>query len=607
MAQFNAINRGVYIADNLYFLRAVNTESVDLVCIDPPFAKNETFGRKKPHDQDPLKPPLTPAERDNELRLLASWGINTPADADAARINWPETAYKDFWSWENDIHEDWLVDLRRTHEPIADLINVTRYTHSESTAAYLCYMAIRLLEIHRVLKPTGSLYLHCDHTANGYLRQLLDAVFGKDSFRNEIVWLRTNAPTASDFQFGCVHDTILAYAKTPDSPINKVFIPYSEQYVKTQYKYSDAKGPYQATPLTAQGPRYGHSGKSWRGIDVTAKNLHWIVPTAIPDGITLPEDWKNYNSIERLDWFDQNGLIHWPPKGNIPRFKRYLSTADGIRVSDVISDIAGLQGASKERTGYPTQKPVALAERIIAAASNPNDVVLDCFAGCAYVAVAAERLERQWVACDIQPRSWTVFKRQFNKPRLALLTCHDLTTGQQVLSDNPIVTIHGPKQLPEREYWPGEGPDADVPPVKDLRLPEPKFKIPASIIPEPEMLRELLKLSGYTAWCCGFANRRPGDKIVETTRNFHLDHIAPKSKENTGTSNDIQNRAPMCPYHNIRKNNRRVGLAEYRQEIADAGELMVDTVNDLINLDYALVEANRLFGIAWAKKYPMGV
>ena len=121
------------------------------------------------------------------------------------------------------------------------------------------------------------------------------------------------------------------------------------------------------------------------------------------------------------------------------------------------------------------------------------------------------------------------------------------------------------------------------------------------------MLRELLKLSGYTAWCCGFANRRPDGKIVETVRNFHLDHIAPKSKENTGTSNDIQNRAPMCPYHNIRKNNRRVGLAEYRQEIADAGELMVDTVNDLINLDYALVETKRLFGIAWAKKYPMGV
>ncbi len=555
MAEFNAINRGVYIADNLYFLRAVNTESVDLVCIDPPFAKNETFGRKKANDKDPLKPPLTPAERDNELRLLASWGIKTPADADAARINWPETAYKDFWSWENDIHEDWLVDLRRTHEPIADLINVTRYTHSEGTAAYLCYMAIRLLEIHRVLKPTGSLYLHCDHTTNGYLRQLLDAVFGKENFRNAIVW-HYNKWTNAAAYFQRNHDTVLFYAKSAATQYNK-------QFVMTAHKER----------IIARG---------WD------RNV-------VQGG------------VRQLLVYDREKAAKEMSKDKYDRVVFRDDNDDGTAMSDVWVDINYLASGSKERTGYPTQKPIALAERIIAASSNPDDVVLDCFAGCAYVAVAAERLERRWVACDLQPRSWTVFKRQFNKPQLALLTCHDLTTGQQVLSDNPIVTIHGPKQLPEREYWPGEGPDADVPPVKDFILPEPKFKVPASIIPEPEMLRDLLKLSGYTAWCCGFANRRPDGKIVETVRNFHLDHIAPKSKENTGTSNDIQNRAPMCPYHNIRKNNRRVGLAEYRQEIADAGELMVDTVNDLINLDYALVEANRLFGIAWAKKYPMGV
>ena len=603
MAQFNAINRGVYIADNLYFLRAVNTESVDLVCIDPPFAKNETFGRKKPNDQDPLKPPLTPAERDNELRLLASWGINTPADADAARINWPETAYKDFWSWENDIHEDWLVDLRRTHEPIADLINVTRYTHSESTAAYLCYMAIRLLEIHRVLKPTGSLYLHCDHTANGYLRQLLDAVFGDGEndtpgFRNEITWQRA-AGRAKGSQhapksLGVDTDTILWYSKGNQTTFHRVYQKLNESEMRKLFPHddNDGKGGYNTNvPLFCQpsmGPRpnlcYEYNG---------VHNPH-------------PSGWRV--SRKKLAEMDSRGEIIWRD-GKRPLRKSYAKDYQGKPVGSLWTDINNLTatGENAERTGYPTQKPVALAERIIKASTNTGDVVLDCFAGCAYVAVAAERLERRWVACDLQPRSWTVFKRQFNKPQLTLLTCHDLTTGQQVLSDNPMVTIHGPKQLPGREYWPGEGPDADVPPIKDLRLPEPKFKVPASIIPEPEMLRELLKLSGYTAWCCGFANRRPGDKIVETTRNFHLDHIAPKSKENTGTSNDIQNRAPMCPYHNIRKNNRRVGLAEYRQEIADAGELMVDTVNDLINLDYALVEANRLFGIAWAKKYPMGV
>ena len=554
MAGFNAVNRGVYIADNLDFLRAVNTESVDLVCIDPPFAKNETFGRKKPGDQDPLKPPLTAAERDNELRLLASWGIHTPAEADAARINWPETAYKDFWTWENDIHEDWLVDLRRTHEPAADLINVTRYTHSESTAAYLCYMAIRLLEIHRILKPTGSVYMHCDHTANGYLRQLMDAVFGKDNFRNSIVWHYNKWTNAASY-FQRNHDTVLFYAKSAAAKYNK-------QFVMTAHKER----------IIARG---------WDSNVVQGGVRQLLVYNREKAAKEMSK-----SKYDRIVFRDENN--------------------DGTAMPDVWVDINYLPSGSKERTGYPTQKPVGLAERIIAASSNTNDVVMDCFAGCAYVAVAAERLERQWVACDIQPRAWTVFKRQFNKPQLALLTCHDLTTGQQVLSDNPIVTIHGPKQLPEREYLPGEGPDADVPPVKDLRLPEPKFKVPASIIPEAEMLRDLLKLSGYTAWCCGFANRRPDGRIIETARNFHLDHIAPKSKGNTGTSNDIQNRAPMCPYHNIRKNNRRVGLAEYRQEIADAGELMVDTVNELVNLDYALVEANKLFGIAWARKYPPG-
>ena len=178
------------------------------------------------------------------------------------------------------------------------------------------------------------------------------------------------------------------------------------------------------------------------------------------------------------------------------------------------------------------------------------------------------------------------------------MTCHDTTTGQQVLGDNPTVTIHGPNQLPERT-----SPVTETQ-IRDLKLPERKFKIPASIIPEPEMLEKLLALSGYMAWCCGFANRRPDGGIVKTVRNFHLDHIAPKSIDNTGTSNEIQNRAPLCPYHNIRKSNRRIGLAEYRQEIADAGEMLVNSINDLINLDYALAQANLIYGQAYAQKHP---
>ena len=542
---FNAINRGVYIADNYDFLTALNTESVDLVCIDPPFAKNETFGRKSARAKDPLKPPLTEAERDNELRLLQSWGINSPADADQAGINWPETAYKDFWSWETDIHEEWLINLRATHQPIADLIAVTRRTHSESVAAYLCYMAVRLLEIHRILKPTGSLYLHCDHTANGYLRQALDAIFGRANFRNEIAWCY-NKWTNAAMSFQNNHDTILFYTKADGYTFNK-------QYHITGRKQVSIDRGWETN--TVQG------GK---------------------------------RQIMVYDWNKADAEIASKPAGHYDRVIDMNRKPPGSAIPDWWEGIPYLNSQAKERAGYPTQKPVALAERIIAASANEGDIVLDCFAGCAYVAVAAERLRRRWVACDIQPRAWTVFKRQFNKPQLALLNCHDLTTGQQVLSDAPVVTIHGPGELPRRDYRPGESPD-DEAAIPDIQLPEPKFKIPASLIPEREMLARLLELSDYKAWCCGFANRMPDGAIVRTTRNFHLDHIAPRSRRGTGTSNEIQNRAPMCPDHNIRKSNRRIALAEYRAEIADAGDMLVNTVDELIDLDYAFHHANRLY------------
>ncbi len=261
-------------------------------------------------------------------------------------------------------------------------------------------------------------------------------------------------------------------------------------------------------------------------------------------------------------------------------------------LTDVWSDIMPFQqnSTSIERTGYPTQKPVALAERIIKASSNEGDIVLDCFAGCAYVAMAAERLERQWVACDINLRAWTTFKRQFSKPTLAVLACNDETTGQQVLDGNPVVTVHGPEQLPERIT-----PEREATP-KPFALPERQFKVPASIMPEREMLEFLLGLSGYTAWCCGFANRRADGQVVQTTRNFHLDHVDPKSKEG---SNQLMNRAPLCPHHNIRKSNRPVALREYRMEISEAGEMLADK---LVDLPWAYQQALDRYVVANAQK-----
>ncbi len=513
----NAENRGVYISDNLPFLKSLNDECIDLVCIDPPFAKNETFGRKNERSPDPLKPPLSDEEKETEMALLRRWGIRNEQEANDAGIDWPATRYKDFWSWQ-DVHESWLKDIEDDHPGVHKLIEATQEIHGDGTAAYLCYMAVRLFEIKRVLKDTGSLYLHCDHTAGAYLRQLLDAIFGngqngKPGFRNEIVW-SYNGGGMPRKAFGRKHDNILFYTKGRDYTFTRQYRPYAES----------------ASGRHSDGSRFDYE----RGAGMTAV-------------------WADISPVNTMD---------------------------------------------KERTGYPTQKPVALAERIIKASCPDGGVVLDCFAGCAYVAIAAERLNRNWIACDINPRAWTVFKRQFSKPKLAMLTCAEPTHNLSPSMLGNIVTVHGPSELPVL----GTPARDDTPPSFKLQAKPRMFKVPASLIPEDEMLVTLLEMSDYTAWCCGFANRKSNGEVVRTTRNFHLDHLAPKSKD--GTSNEIHNRAPMCPYHNIRKSNRQVMLAEYREEIAAAGELMVESIDDLINLNRAQAQSMQVFGEAYAKKNP---
>ena len=582
------LNRHLFVADNLKLLRYLDNESVDLICIDPPFAKNQTW-------VDNLRPPLTDAERRQELDMLASWGIENADDAAKAGIDWPNdegsAKFKDIWRWENDVHEEWVERIEGDYEALAKVIDATRSAHSEGTAAYLTYMAIRMIEMHRVLKDTGSLYLHCDSTANGYIRMAMDAIFGQSNFRNEIIWKRTSGRSDAR-RYGRVHDCILFYRKTPDFIWNTQWMEHSPEYVRKAYQHSDNRGQWSAADLTAKGISGGESGKPWRGVDPSTVNRHWTTPTqgGMNDFIiakNLIPGWPHaYATVQaRLDALDSAGLVYWPDKKDgIPRLKRYLGSTKGTAVDDIFSDIRRLEAQSPEKTGYPTQKPVALAERIIKASFNPGDVVLDCFAGCAYVPVAAERNGRQWIACDISPRALTVLRRQFQK-------FHYVVDGEQsgqepVLIAAAHVTTQGPHQPPVRT-------DEDPAPRYDFKEPaERKFKIPTSIIPEPEMLEMLLKLSGYTAWCCGFANRRPDGSIVETRRNFHLDHLAPKSKEG---SNQITNHAPMCPAHNIRKNKRRIHLSEYRDEIADTGEMMVDSMTDLINLAWAEQQALDLY------------
>ena len=543
---FNAINRGVYIADNLDFLRAINTASVDLVCIDPPFAKNDTF------TGDRLKPPLTRQEIANEKRLLKEWGITTAAQADDAGIAWPDDpkargGYEDTWSWDDDVHPDWVTGIKATHEAVNLLIETTRQIHGDSIAAYLAFMAIRLFEIHRILKPTGSLYLHCDNTANGYLRQLLDGVFGKDNFRNEIVWHYNNRLQRSANGFASLHDTLLVYGKTESVVANPIYDedwqPSGTQAARLRRGYETRKGALLI---------YDEAKFQASGIDESA-----------------------YKKVYRT-------RASQPPIGDV-------------------WNIPILNPVAKERTGYPTQKPIALAERIIQASTNPGDVVLDCFAGCAYTAVAAEKLDRRWTACDINLRAWTVFKRQFNKGgNLPLLACNDRTTGQQVMGSEPEVTIHGPAQLPRRTT----SREVEVKSLRtDNRRPAgSKYRgggKETTLLNKDEMLRRLLGISYGRAWCCGLRSAGTAGEIIPG--NYELDHVTPKSM---GGDDEIYNRAPLCSRHNGRKGNRDITLDELRVEVAFAGELAEGmTPQSLIRLDEARRQAQHIFAEEYQRKH----
>ncbi len=562
-----SLNRTLFIADNLNLLDQLDNESIDLICIDPPFAKNQTW-------VGALRPPLSDEERELELATLADWGIRNRAEAADAGIEWPDgenglAKFQDIWRWEDDVHEEWLQKIKRKYKPLNRVIKATRYTHGEDTAAYLTYMAIRLVEMHRVLKPTGSLYLHCDPTASHYLKALMDGIFGRENFRNEIVWKRQTSNNAVTKKYGAIADYILFYVKSDDATWNQVYHRRSDVEMKEYRRDADGR-LYKTNDMTAPSPTPARMFE-WRG--------------------TTPKNGWRY-SYEKLEELWAAGRIKTDKEGR-PLLRghiRYLDEAEaGQKAQSIWTDVLRVGNTAKERTGYPTQKPVALAERIVKASTNPGDIVLDCFAGCAYVPVAAERNGRQWIACDMSPRALTVLRRQFAKFRYAV-------NGEQQGDEPPLiadadVTVRSPKDLPVRT---DESPE----PIRTATLQPPKFKKPASIIPEKEMLEFLLELSGYMAWCCGFANRMPDGSIVRTTNNFHLDHTDPGSK---GGSNQIPNRAPMCPKHNIQKSNRGIYLREYREEIADAGEMLVNTTDELVDLSMAYEAALNRYSVEMYK------
>jgi site-specific DNA-methyltransferase (adenine-specific) len=239
---------------------------------------------------------------------------------------------------------------------------------------------------------------------------LLDGIFGAKCFKNEIIWKRTSAHSGSK-RWGPVHDVILFYSKSDKFTWNQIFQDYSEKYIQDFYRQSDEKGSFQIGDLTGAGTRTGESGQPWRSFNPTDVGRHWAVPNKILLE-TFGKKFRKWTVREKLDALDNQGLIYWPPKGHVPRFKRYLNEMAGVPISDVIADINPIGAQAQERLGYPTQKPQALLERIIAASTNKGDIVLDPFCGCGTTIHAAQKLGRQWMGIDVTYLAINLIKRR---------------------------------------------------------------------------------------------------------------------------------------------------------------------------------------------------
>ena len=362
---------GTPTGNNLAILREhVADESVDLVYLDPPFNSNATY---------------------NVLFKVPD-GHKSQAQIEA---------FDDTWHW-NELAEQAFDEVMQSgHSDAAEMLRAMRsFLKENDMMAYLAMMAVRLIELHRVLKPTGSLYLHCDPTASHYLKILLDAVFAPTSFRNEVIWKRKSSHSSAK-RWGPVHDTVFFYAKTNAHLWNPTFEKYDPAYVTKFYSHVDEKGQYQIDNLTGAGKRGGDSGKPWRGVNPDEKGRHWAVPLALLERHGLGGQIERLSTQEKLDFLDANGFVYWPKDEGMPRLKRYLDFQRGVSIQDVITDISAISSQAQERLGYPTQKPLALLERIIAASSSEGDLVLDPFCGCGTTVHAAQKLNRRRIGIDV--------------------------------------------------------------------------------------------------------------------------------------------------------------------------------------------------------------
>ncbi len=341
----------LYFGDNLQVLRdEIKDETIDLLYLDPPFNSSAKYN----------------------VLFKSPKGHSSHAQIEA---------FEDTWHWGQQAESEFAQLVHGKNTDVAEMMqSLRRFLGENDMMAYLTMMANRLTELHRVLKPTGSLYLHCDPTASHYLKIVLDSVFSAENFRNEIIWQRTSSHNDS-MKWGSVHDTILFYSKSNNFVWNPVFTAHDPKYVEDFYRYNDERGIYRLDHIirsASMGPR---------------PNLSYEYKGYKPE-------WGWRVVREKLEALDAASRLEWSKSGR-PYLKRYLHEQKGTPIKSVITDIMPIGAQAAERLGYPTQKPLALLERIISASSSEDDILLDPFCGCGTAVHAAEKLHRKWIGIDI--------------------------------------------------------------------------------------------------------------------------------------------------------------------------------------------------------------
>ena len=444
----NFSDRTIWTGDNLDILRGLNSASVDLIYLDPPFNSNRTYA--------------------------------APVGSAAAGA-----AFKDTWTL-SDLDVAWMGLIADEQPGMYKALEAAGLTHGKGMQSYLCMMAVRLLEMRRVLKDTGSIYLHCDPTASHYLKMLMDSIYGAAHFRNEIVWKRADAKGNTGQgakHFARVNDLLLFYTKSNHNMFRSQYGPLDPGYVERFYRYSDPDGRrYKLDNML--GP--GGAAKGNPQYQVMGVTRYWRY------------------SKDRMQQLIDDGRVVQTKPGNVPMYKRYLDESLGTPLTTNWSDISFVRGWSKERIGYPTQKPLALLERIIKASSNEGDVVLDPFCGCATACVAAENLSRQWIGIDISPKAVELVNMRL----------------QQSMGDlfhNRLVTAR-----------------TDIPRRTDIDAPVPYRQNKHVLFGQQE-------------------GRCNGCRSAFEFRNFTIDHIIP---EHRGGTDHVENLQLLCGHCNSVKGDR---------------------------------------------------